>query len=102
MAKELVGLAEPTLERMERLQAETLQIARIAKEANDTRTYLAANREARKGYEFPARLRGELNPLVSSEEGRNGPLQVTIVYADKAAVQVNDPKRLNGPDPDVS
>ena len=48
-------------------------------------------------FELIAKLTGELNPLVAGEE-TGGALNVTVVYAEKAAVVLNAPKSLPEPD----
>lgn len=85
-------LAEPVLVSMRKLQARALRILQTAEKAKDFSIALAAIREVRRGYELIAKITGELHPLAPGEEtAAGGGLNVTVVYADKAAVQVNEP-----------
>ena len=66
-------------------------------DSKDHPVALHAVRECRRNLELIAKLTGELNPLVAGEE-TGGALNVTVVYAEKAAVALNAPKSLPEPD----
>lgn len=69
------------------MNALSLRILKAAEDAKDHSVALCAVRECRRNLELIAKLTGELDPR-SPGEASNGALQVTVVYADKAAVQV--------------
>src|SRR5262249_8525350 len=79
------GIAEPVLQQMRHLHVRTLRILLDAEATKDHRTALNAISEARKNLELIGRIDGSLDPR-SAGETPGAPLQVTIVYADKAAV----------------
>jgi hypothetical protein len=81
-------IGEPVLVLMRKLNTRSLRILKSAEEAKDHSVALCAVRECRRNLELIAKLTGELDPRATGE-GSNGSLQVTVVYADKAAVQVS-------------
>jgi len=87
-----------------------LRILQNAEETQDHATALTAIRECRRNLELIAKLTGELDPR-SAGETSGGSLQVTVVYADRAAVLVRDSpappalpegRQLNGAAPDAN
>jgi hypothetical protein len=85
------AIAEPVLTQMRKLNARSLRILKSAEDAKDHATALHAVRECRRNLELIAKLTGELDPRAAGE-GSSGSLEVTVVYADKAAVQVSPPE----------
>ena len=88
MAEEV---AEPVLVEMRKLNVRSLRILKSAEEAKDHAVALHAVRECRRNLELIAKLTGELDPRAAGEE-MGGSLNVTVVYAEKAAVQVSLPE----------
>ena len=80
-------LSEQVVVTTRKLNARTERILDTAEENKDYTVALQAIRECRRNLELIAKLTGELDPRAPGE-GSNGSLQVTVVYADKAAVQV--------------
>jgi hypothetical protein len=76
---------------MRRLNQRSLKILKAAEEAKDHTVALHAVRECRRNLELIAKLTGELDPRAAGEE-TGGSLNVTVVYAEKAAVQVSLPE----------
>ena len=89
MAEEV---AEPVLVEMRRLNQRSLKILKAAEEAKDHTLALHAVRECRRNLELIAKLTGELDPRAAGEETGGGALQVTVIYSEKAAVQVSPPE----------
>jgi len=84
-------IGEPVLVEMRKLNARSLKILKAAEEAKDHSVALHAVRECRRNLELIAKLTGELDPRAAGEE-MGGSLNVTVVYAEKAAVQVSLPE----------
>jgi hypothetical protein len=84
------AIAEPVLLEMRRLHARCLKILDRAEAAKDYAVALQSVRECRRNLELVAKLTGELNPLAAGE-GSGSALNVTVVYADKAAVGLSVP-----------
>jgi len=93
---EAEAIAQPVLVEMRKLNARALRILADAEAAQDRPTALHAIRECRRNLELIAKLTGELDPRAAGETG--GALNVTVVYAEKAAVVLNAPKSLPEPD----
>ena len=67
-----------------------MRILTSAEDAKDHTVALHAVRECWRNLELIAKLTGELDPRAAGETG--GALNVTVVYAEKAAVQVSPPE----------
>jgi len=85
-------IGEPVLVEMRRLNQRSLKILKAAEEAKDHTLALHAVRECRRNLELIAKLTGELDPRAAGEETGGGALQVTVIYSEKAAVQVSPPE----------
>lgn len=81
-------LSEQVVVTTRKLNARTERILDTAEENKDYTVALQAIREYRRNLELIAKLTGELHPLAPGEAAAGGGLHVTVVYADKAAVQV--------------
>jgi hypothetical protein len=91
------AIAEPVLLEMRKLYRRCLGMLDKAEEAKDYATALHAVRECRRNLELIAKLTGELNPVAPGEEA-GGALNVTVVYADKAAIVASGSKALPEPE----
>ncbi len=94
-AADALVFGTPVLDQIRRMTARVLRILERAEETQDHDLALEAIREYRKNLEFTAKLTGELDPR--SGEGAGGPLQVTVIYADKALVSSPAPSALPEP-----
>jgi hypothetical protein len=83
------NLMQPVLDQIRHLNARALRILTAAENTKDHVTALSAIREVRHGLELVARLTGELDPRAAGETP-GAPLQVTVVYAEKAAMVFRD------------
>jgi hypothetical protein len=95
---------------MRKLNTRALRILAEVEGTKDHATALTAIRECRRNLELIAKLTGELDPRAAGETP-GGSLQVTVIYAAKAAMVVCDTpaplpalpeaRQLNGGAPDA-